>query len=669
MKNYLLILVVLFSSITWSQNHKFGKVSKAELEEKFYPLDSSANAAILYTERKTNFEFDKKKGFFIVEKYFVRIKIYNQAGYEKATKKILAYHNTKAKESVFGIKATTFNIENGKIIKTNLQKKDIFQEEENKYYYSYKFTMPYLKPGCVVEWKYTFSTPFFSNLNEVKLQEDIPIKNLNVRIATPEYYNYNAITKGFIQIPMKKDKVNRKVSYTDIVRSDGLGWTPTKSESVRNEFSYDEHIQTIKMSNIPAIKNEPFAGNINNYKSGINYELSYIKPPNEPLKTYATSWEAVVEKIYNNSAFGEQLKKNNHFEQDLQNLLQELNNTNEKIILIYQFVKNKIKWNGYDSFYSDEGVRKSYKEGVGNVADINLNLVAMLQHAGIDANPVLISTIDNGIPLFPTRKGFNYVIARVATPNGHILLDATDKNSGPNILPKRVLNFRGRVVKNNGESEWVELFPKKHSINKTLISAKFNESGFTGTSRKTITNNYLLDYRNAARDKSEESLLEWIDEKTEGVEVINARVSNLDNLEKDAIETIQFETESFYEDIADKTYISPLLYTQMTENPFKSENREFPVFFNKPWASATIINMSIPDIYTIENLPESIRFALPNEMGSFSYSISNQERKIEVISKLIINIPIVSVGHYQDLKEFYKKVITKQNEKIVLIKK
>ena len=50
-----IILILLFLPINaaFSQNVKFGKVSKQELEEKFYPLDSTASAAILYNPDPT----------------------------------------------------------------------------------------------------------------------------------------------------------------------------------------------------------------------------------------------------------------------------------------------------------------------------------------------------------------------------------------------------------------------------------------------------------------------------------------------------------------------------------------------------------------------------------------------------------------------------------------
>src|SRR5690606_34165552 len=133
------------------------------------------------------------------------------------------------------------------------------------------------------------------------------------------------------------------------------------------------------------------------------------------------------------------------FENDVNNLVASVSNPMERASLIFNFVKSKVKWNGYVGISSKEGVRKAYKDQTGNVAEINLMLTAMLRHAGLNANPVLISTKQNGIPLFPTLDGYNYVISGIETEQGVILLDASNKYSMPNILPSRVLNWEGRI--------------------------------------------------------------------------------------------------------------------------------------------------------------------------------------------------------------------------------
>ena len=65
------------------KNYKFGKVSKEELEEKMYPLDSTAEAAYLYDSRRTYFNYNKNEGFQIITEIHQRIKIYKKDGIDQ----------------------------------------------------------------------------------------------------------------------------------------------------------------------------------------------------------------------------------------------------------------------------------------------------------------------------------------------------------------------------------------------------------------------------------------------------------------------------------------------------------------------------------------------------------------------------------------------------------
>lgn len=97
----------------------------------------------------------------------------------------------------------------------------------------------------------------------------------------------------------------------------------------------------------------------------------------------------------------------------------------------------------------------------------------MLNYAKLNASPILLSTRSNGIPIFPSRNGFNYVIAGVELSNGSVvLLDATNKNAVPNIIPENALNWFGRLVRKNGTSEMVDLYPKKVSLETISILAE-----------------------------------------------------------------------------------------------------------------------------------------------------------------------------------------------------
>ena len=160
-------------------------------------------------------------------------------------------------------------------------------------------------------------------------------------------------------------------------------------------------------------------------------EATVVKFLNSARKYYSTTWEKVSKQIIRSSLFGGELAKTSYYETDLQNILKKTTSDYEKVGAIFNFLKLRMKWNGIKGEYSSKGVKKAYVEKVGNVADINLILISMLQFAGLNANAILVSSKGNGIPLFPTLDGFNYVIAIVEFQNGGYVLSANN-----NFYPK-----------------------------------------------------------------------------------------------------------------------------------------------------------------------------------------------------------------------------------------
>src|SRR5690606_6913115 len=98
-------------------------------------------------------------------------------------------------------------------------------------------------------------------------------------------------------------------------------------------------------------------------------------------------------------------------------ILAGIEDDSKKMDLIFNYVRKKVKWNNILGYSTDFGVKEAYNEGVGNVADINLMLIAMLRYAKLNADPMLISTRSNDIPLYPSTSAFNYVVAAVQMGN------------------------------------------------------------------------------------------------------------------------------------------------------------------------------------------------------------------------------------------------------------
>lgn len=674
MKKILLVLVALMSINTFSQEIEFGKVSKKEVEEKFYPLDSTANAAYLYRSRRTFYEFNPNSGFGIVNEFHLRIKIYNKEGFKKANKTIVYYTPKKGKkEKISSLKGYSFNIIDGKIKKQKLSKSSIFEEQTSKFRSVKKITFPNIKEGTVIDLKYKLISPYMTSIDEVEFQYDIPVKQLSCKIEIPEFFIFKEKSKGYYSITPKKSTKPDSYEISSISRNSNRNNASGSYSSFNNtKVNYTKTVNYYSASNIPAIKNnEPFVSSIKNYRGGVKFELkqtNFLKFDGK-LKNYTNTWGIVSRQVYKSQNFGGELKKTNYFKKDLPNIIKDATNDIEKTIAIFQFVKSKVKWNSYYGKYSDVGVKKAYKSGVGNVADINLMLTSMLREAGLNANPVLVSTRKNGIPLFPTLDGFNYVISVVDLPNNkYVLLDATEQYSTPNTLPVRVLNWNGRKITKDGQSSWVKLTSNKPALEENIISVKLTKEGSVNGLLRTKHNNLnALNFRNTYNHIKEEALISKLEEK-HNIEIEDYRLLNKKNISKPISQIAKFSSEDLVEEINGKLYINSLLFLTQKENPFKSEERKFPVDFSSPWKDINTISIQIPEGFKVETTPENLAIGLPDNLGSFKFQITPAGNKIKVQSILQFNSSIISPEYYPVLKEFYGKVVDKQLEKIVLSK-
>ena len=80
------------------------------------------------------------------------------------------------------------------------------------------------------------------------------------------------------------------------------------------------------------------------------------------------------------------------------------------------------------------------------------------------------------------------------------------------------------------------------------------------------------------------------------------------------------------------------------------------------------VSIEIPEGYIIESTPKPINLVMTDNLGTFTFKIISSENKIQVAVTFEINSAIVAPDYYEGLKDFYKQMIGKLTEKIVLKK-
>lgn len=667
-----LLLIILFFTFFYSNTHaqefKLGKVSIAELQEKEHPKDPSAAAAILFKKGNVTFVYDQNDGFVMITEVKSRIKIYKKEGYEWANQEVSYYTDSQSIEKLSFSDAVTYNLVDGKIEKTKIKSEGEFVEKINRYWSRKKITLPNVKEGSVLEFSYKIYSPRWGSFRDWYFQSSIPVNYCEYHTYVPEYFTYSSNQKGFLHPKIIVEKrSNSIVLYGKERSTDSRGLVHSNVST--DKIDFNETHTTYLSENLPAIKDEAFVNNIDNYSSSISHELSMTNFPNSTVKTYSTDWESVVKTIYNYDDFGPELNKTGYFEDDITKILTGLTTQPEKIVAVFNYVKTNVKWNNFKGYSCNDGVKTAYKNKTGNTGEINLMLTAMLRFAGLNANPVLVSTRDNGITFFPSRTAFNAVIAAVETPEGMILLDATEKYSVPNVLPLRDLNWFGRLIRKDGTSTEVDLMPKilsKEAINMSIVLK--SDGSAEGKIRKLITDHAALGFRKENLSETNDAYLEKLERENGDIEISDYTRESDVELSKPIVETYYYKDTKDIEIINDKIYFSPMLFLTAKENPFKQEVREYPIDFGYPSQGKYNILIDIPEGYAVESMPAPINIATGEDIGGFKFMISNTDTKIQLAITSTINSAIVPADFYPVLKAYFQQMIDKENEKIVLKK-
>ena len=203
---FLLICLLLVSYVidSYAQKRpmKFGKVKASDFEPTACDIDSSAHAYFICDYGESTFSYAStmvrsndpssgQKGFQIDFMHHFRIHILDKEGFDWANVSFTLYREGKSEEELTAIKAATYNLENGKVVKTKLAKRDIFKEASGKDRTKVKFAMPNIKEGSIIEVRYSTKSDFIWNLQDWYFQNSIPVKYSEYYVAIPEYYKYN----------------------------------------------------------------------------------------------------------------------------------------------------------------------------------------------------------------------------------------------------------------------------------------------------------------------------------------------------------------------------------------------------------------------------------------------------------------------------------------------
>ncbi|TAJ14731.1 hypothetical protein DMA11_04135 [Marinilabiliaceae bacterium JC017] len=164
---------------------------------------------------------------------------------------------------------------------------------------------------------------------------------------------------------------------------------------------------------------------------------------------------------------------------------------------------------------------------------------------------------------------------------------------------------------------------------------------------------------------SEEDYLEEFEENHTGVMVKDFNLTNLDSIEKPIQESYNLEIKNKVEKVNDLVFVNPFLFEQIEENPFKMEERKYPVDFAYNRNRYLISQISLPANFVVEEIPAPIVMRLPDKSASVRIQHQVSHNTLTTIYKFNIDKPVFMPDEYSFLKQLYAQIIKKQAEPVI----
>lgn len=652
------ILSILPQRTVAQTDYKYGKITMEELLTNSYEPDTSAVAVYLYKKGETSFTYMNHE-FGLLTEFSSRIKILKSDGKSYADISIPFFVSDSPqgiKEKITNINATAYNLVNGKIEKSELSKKYIFEEKGAENWRLMKFSIPNVKEGTIIEYKYTYrsSSPF--HIDSWKMQESIPVDYAQYQATIPEYFGYTYETKGYEKVDFKQESANQTFYVSDSNTSSDNAITVLCSKVT---FSGKE---------LPAIKEEPFLWCLSDYQTDVEFELNNVQFPGGNIQSYASDWGKAKKTLKNYDKFGKYLQMRDPFAQEIKTIKLEGLTSEEKIRTLFTYLKRRIKWNGdYDLF--GEKPQECIKQGSGTNADINFIFMAMLRDAGIKSTPVLIRTRHRGrLPMRATVDKLNTFIVAAYTPEGDTCyIDGSIDKGDINILPPSLMVTQGVLFDDSEKTNFIDLSQLGKNTMRYNITATIKEDGtFTGKRDGLYGGQNAVLFRSAVGNEKDSIDSMRKTEEKYNINITGCQTRDTHILSNRCIETIDFSGELPTND--DYIYVNPMLFPDESKNPFTNAGRKFPVEF--PYMQSVIINtlLTLPEGFEIEELPQSIKMVLNNKEVSMTYAIRQEDNRLRTQYNIMIHTPLILPESYSELRNFWEELVNKNNQQIVLKK-
>lgn len=645
-------MLALSASAQNKVKSNFGKPTNEELTMTSYAPDPSAAAVVLYAERDVKYDF-MGSDFKLFTEVKCRIKVLKEEGKSWANPSVVInYNNGSAnrRETITKLKACSYNLEDGKVVKTKMENGMTSPEAIDPYHRLIKFTVPQVKVGSIIEYEYVIVSDYYYTIDEWKAQLSIPVIYTSLRLSIPEYFHFNINSTGAYHCEHTRTNANSTFHFSGTI---------TAASLVEDMFV---------CRNLPALKKESFIYNVNAYGQKVTCELMSIQIPGQPSHSYATTWEKVDERLMEMDDFGGRLNKSVLKDELAAAGVANLPTTEEKVKAVVNIINSRVRWNQVLSIFG-ESASKALNDGTGTNATINFMLINMLNEVGVTAFPVVMCTRSQGfLPITnPSVDALTTLIVGYLDGENPHFIDASMLQDGYiDVLPDAMLVDRAHEVNKAGNGEWFNLQALVASRKQSVL-AKISTSGeLTATCSTRLKGYSAFRLRDSFRQATDSITYVNNLASEHAMEYNEYHLNRHRGFNPDVVETFTCTLQCAATD--DRIYFNPLVIPLLTENPFVAETRTMPIDFPSCESQVLTVNITLPENYALEELPQPVNIMSADQGIHFTMQMMVQGNQVVARCTYQLNKLFFTAEEYLDLKAMFAEIV-KHNTQMVVAKK
>jgi hypothetical protein len=647
----LLAVVSPFARAQWTQP------TPEELSMTSQPEVPGASAVYLYREETT----DDQLHMFST---YVRLKVLTERGKEFSNVELgyatVAYGGSS---SITDIQGRTIHPDGTIIPFTGKPYEKLVQKTQNVKVMSKVFTLPDVEVGSIIEYRYKF-----------RLDDD--------HFSSPDWY-------------IQSDLYTRKAHYewkpTDkqLISSDdrgqltsGISWTRILppgmelkvTETPGTTLVSGRHIFDLDVHDVAPAPSEEFMPPLSNFTYRVLFYYTPYRTGEEYWKNEGKHWAKVQDKF---------IGPNSGVKAAVNDLTSPSDSQDQKLHKLYAAVM-RLENTDYTREHSNAEERSEGLKEVHNTDDIWARkrgsddqltelFVAMARAAGMKAYVMAVTSRDRRIFFkgYPSLSQLDALIAIVNVDGKEQFFDP-----GSRYCPYQHLEWKHTMVnglrQTDDGSEIVATPGESYTYSRTERVADLNldqQGAVTGTVKMTYKGAPALTWRQRSLTGDATSLENELRTHMEGLlpQGLQITVGSIDNLtEYEQPLTVHFVVKGEVGSSTGKRLLLPADVFEANAKPsFSREKRETPVAFSYPSMVLDAVRFNFPATLNVESAPSNDKISL-HTFAAYEMSTASTATSITTRRNYLLGEILFMTKDYPELRSFYSKMETKDQESVVL---